>query len=416
MSQPEVENHTPHPSPEWSPTIRVVVGVFAVVLLALAAYAFRVVFVPLILGTIIAYVLTPAVRLVKRLTRLGNGLATAVVYLVLLAVIIPSAMLLIPVLVDQVVALQRQIIAVVRDLSAMGAHNIQIFGFELAVGDLLDEVSTALLTFVRSTAARLVNLVFSAARIGVLTIFTFVIAFYLTRDSEKAIATIRGLVPPAYRGDAMRLLSEIDGVWSAFLRGQVLLAVIVTGILTTVSALLGLPQPLLLGVWGGLLEFLPSIGNMIWGATAILLAILEGSTYLTVPPAVFVLLVIAAYVAFSQIDINVLIPTVIGGQVRLHPMIVLVGVIIGLSVGGVLGVALAAPTIASLRVIGRYIYAKLFGLEPFPMVGAPAAPVEEREAEAQRRAAELASRRLQVRVRRRPVRKPPRSGPSANSG
>jgi predicted PurR-regulated permease PerM len=393
-----------------------VVGVFAVVLLALAAYAFRVVFVPLILGTIIAYVLTPAVRLVKRLTRLGNGLATAVVYLLLLAVIIPAVVLLTPVFIEQLVALQRQVIALIRDLNAMGAHNIQIFGFELAVGDLVSEVSTVLLNAVRSAAAGLVGAVFNAARAGLLAVFTFVIAFYLTRDSEKVVAAIKGLVPPAYRNDAARLLGEIDAVWSAFLRGQVLLSLLVTAILTVVSALLGLPEPLLLGVWGGLLEFLPSIGNMIWGATAILLAILEGSTYLAVPPAVFVLLVIAAYAAFSQIDINVLIPTVIGGQVRLHPMIVLVGVIIGLSVGGVLGVALAAPTIASLRVIGRYIYAKLFGLEPFPMVGAPAAPVEEREAEAQRRAAELASRRAQVRVRRRPVRKPPQSGPSANSG
>jgi hypothetical protein len=59
-------------------------------------------------------------------------------------------------------------------------------------------------------------------------------------------------------------------------------------------------------------------------------------------------------------------------------MVVIIGVIIGIQVGGVLGVALAAPTIASLRVLGRYIYAKLFGLYPFPMVGPPSAPWRER--------------------------------------
>jgi hypothetical protein len=59
-------------------------------------------------------------------------------------------------------------------------------------------------------------------------------------------------------------------------------------------------------------------------------------------------------------------------------MVVIIGVIVGASVGGVLGVALAAPTIASLRVVGRYIYARMFDLEPFPMVGPPSAPFEER--------------------------------------
>ena len=63
------------------------------------------------------------------------------------------------------------------------------------------------------------------------------------------------------------------------------------------------------------------------------------------------------------------------------------GVIIGAAVGGVLGVALAAPTIASLRIIGRYLYAKLFDLDPFPMVGAPSLPRRAREREAERLAA-----------------------------
>jgi predicted PurR-regulated permease PerM len=155
-------------------------------------------------------------------------------------------------------------------------------------------------------------------------------------------------------------------VWSSFFRGQLILSLTVAVILGTVSAILGLPQPILLGIWGGLLEFLPSIGTIIWGATAILLAILRGSSYLPLPPVAFVLVVIGVYVAFAQLDINVLIPNIIGGSIRLHPIVVLLGVIVGMQIGGVLGIALAAPTIASLRVVGRYIYGMLFDLEPFP--------------------------------------------------
>ena len=64
--------------------------------------------------------------------------------------------------------------------------------------------------------------------------------------------------------------------------------------------------------------------------------------------------------------------------------IIILGVIVGASVAGVLGVALAAPTIASLRIIMRYVYANLFDLDPFPMIGAPSSPRQEREAEVER--------------------------------
>jgi predicted PurR-regulated permease PerM len=205
-----------------------------------------------------------------------------------------------------------------------------------------------------------------AARTGLVTVITAVVGFYLTRDAPKIVAWLIGLAPPDYRADFRALLTEIYKVWSSFFRGQLILCLIVGVILGTVSAVLGLPQPILLGIWGGLLEFLPSIGNMIWGVTAILLAIFSGSTTLALPPVAFVLLVLGVYVVFTQLDINVLIPNIIGGSIRLHPIVVLLGVIVGIEIGGVLGVALAAPTIASFRVIARYIYAMLFDLEPFP--------------------------------------------------
>jgi predicted PurR-regulated permease PerM len=123
---------------------------------------------------------------------------------------------------------------------------------------------------------------------------------------------------------------------------------------------------------------------MIWGITVVIIALVTGSTYLPVPNAIFALIVFGAYVAFAQFDMNFLIPNIIGRHVRLHPVVVIMGVIIGASIGGVIGVALAAPTIASLRVIIRYIYAKLFDLDPFPMVGAPSQTRAEREAELER--------------------------------
>ncbi len=375
-------------APRWSPPIKIVVIVLIIAALSVAFYLFRVIFVPLIIGSIMAYIFHPLVCRIQRLTRLPRGLATGVLYLILMILVVPIIWSLLPVAVRQISFLQKQLIDFTRYLNSVApGTTVPLAGFEVDVKRLINEATSGVTGVITSVAPESITFFFTAARTTLLAVFTLVIGFYLTRDAEKVTQWFRDLIPLQYRGDVERLLAEIDEVWTAFFRGQVTLALTVTVILTTLSYLLGLPRPLLLGVWGGLLEFLPSVGNMIWGATAIISAIVGGSTIIHMPRVLYILIVIGVYVAYSQVDINVLIPYIIGHRIRLHPVVVIGGVIVGATLGGVLGVALAAPTIACLRVIGRYVYAKLFDLEPFPMVGPPSAPPAEREAEAERMAA-----------------------------
>jgi predicted PurR-regulated permease PerM len=362
-----------------------VVGLILVAVIALALYASRIVLAPLVIGAIVAYVFQPVVRFIRRVTRLSHGAATGLTYLALLALIIPVGALLIPVLVDQLRNTQRDLIALARYVNTgLPDTSIQVLGFEFGLQELVRQITLAVTGFLTSAAAESITFVLDAAKILLLIVFTFVIGFYLTRDGAHVIGWLRGLFPPDYRRDFDALLAEIDGIWSSFLRGQVLLSLTVTVILTTVSLLLGLPQPLLLGVWGGLLEFLPSIGHAIWGFTVVVVALLEGSRYLPLPNLLFAVVVFGAYVAFTQFDLNFLIPHIIGRQVKLHPIVVILGVIVGATVGGVLGVAVAAPTIASLRVILRYLYANLFDLNPFPVLDTPPSDGAERRSEAER--------------------------------
>ena len=75
---------------------------------------------------------------------------------------------------------------------------------------------------------------------------------------------------------------------------------------------------------------------------------------------------IGLHVIYTQFDLNYLIPRIIGRSVPLPPMVVILGIVAGASLAGVMGVLLAAPSIASFRVLGRYTYASLFDLDPFP--------------------------------------------------
>ena len=98
---------------------------------------------------------------------------------------------------------------------------------------------------------------------------------------------------------------------------------------------------------------------------------LSGSSWLPIPNLWFALVVGLTYFLLQQFETLYLVPRVVGSRVRLHPAAVIVGVVAGLQLGGILGVLLAAPTIASARALLNFAYRKLFDAEPFRLIEAP---------------------------------------------
>jgi predicted PurR-regulated permease PerM len=373
--------------PRWSPTTKLVVSVMLVILAAVGVYAFRIVFIPLVVGGLLAYVIHPLVRRLSQLTHLPHGLATALVFLLLLATIVLAIAAMVPVAVEQVLYLRGELLKTADYLNNIGTQSVEVLGLQIEVQRILDEITASLTDLARTAASESLAVILNVAEVLLLTIFVVLVAFYLTLDSERILGWMRDLVPREYRADVEQLVRQIDAVWAAFLRGQLMLSAVATLIISIMASIIGLPQPLLMGLLAGLLEFLLNIGHTIWIIIALTLALLEGSTTLPVSNVVFALIVAGAHFVFVQVDLNFLVPRIIGGHIRLHPMVMILGFIVGASVAGVLGVMLAAPTIASLRVLGRYVYAQLFDLEPFPMVGPVSAPAHERRAVAERSSA-----------------------------
>jgi predicted PurR-regulated permease PerM len=136
-------------------------------------------------------------------------------------------------------------------------------------------------------------------------------------------------------------------------------------IFTVVGFIIGLPFALAMGVLAGLLEFIPTIGHAIWLITASFLAFFVGSTWISIPNWVFTLIVIGLHMIFQQFDLNYLLPRIVGRRVQLHPLVVILGVVAGALLAGVLGILIAAPTIATARVLGHYVFANLNDQDPF---------------------------------------------------
>jgi predicted PurR-regulated permease PerM len=129
---------------------------------------------------------------------------------------------------------------------------------------------------------------------------------------------------------------------------------------------LGIPGAPYLGIISGLLEIVPNIGPVIATIPAVVVALLQGSTYLRVSPLFLALLVVAFYTLVQQFENNLIVPRVLGKAMNLPPLVVMTGALVGAEVGGVLGVMLATPVIATMRDIVSYVYRKILGENPFP--------------------------------------------------
>jgi predicted PurR-regulated permease PerM len=184
------------------------------------------------------------------------------------------------------------------------------------------------------------------------SIFLIMLTFYLLKDGDRFIASTIELVPADYQSDAKRLFGALGDVWAAYLRGQLLLCLV--------------PNALLLGVLAGVLEFIPNLGPLIALIPAAFLALFSTSTtFPNLEGFVFMLVVIVVWTMLQNLESVFLVPRIIGDSLDLHPVVVMVAVLVGAAIAGALGVILAAPFVASGRVIARYLYGKLTNTNPF---------------------------------------------------
>ncbi len=381
-------------SPPWSASTKSAVAFGVLVLLVLVASKISgSVWTTLLVTLVLGYLLSPIVRFVERrvivvgspgLRRTLSVLVSWVIVLGLLGLvvglIVPATFAQLREFADELPRLAQ---SAEEDIKGWLSRPISLGDFTLVPWDelqsflapsgeagtqqgLTETLRSAVLTLADSGLGVLggaVTLVFNS-------FIALVLIFYLMRDGPAFALYVLQSVPESYRGDVERLMVELGLIWNAYLRGQLLLGTSV-GVATYFAALiLGLPQPLVLGLLAGFLEFIPNIGPTLSSIPAILFALTTPSSTFAALDAgiVYALVVALAYVVIQQVEAVFLVPRILGGSLDLHPFVVLVAILVGANLGGVLGVLLAAPTVATLRLMVRYLRGKLLDEEVFPVV------------------------------------------------
>lgn len=352
----------------WGASTKRTVVVAVLVLLALVLYRFRDVIPPLALAFLIAFILNPVVNLLVRRLRVSRTLATILVFVGL--ILVGLGVMVAPV--TAVRPIQRAVRAVeidgsrvIADVGEFFSQPIEIGEYAFDLGPVYQELSSMLTSFVGSVAEGTLDVVFGIASGAFWLVFILIAAIYLVKDADHWIRQLDSLTPPGYRDDFVRLRLQITDVWNAFLRGQLLLGLAMVVITTVVCTAVGLPYALVMGLIAGVMEFIPTLGPILALIPAVLVAFIQGSNFLPLSNLWFAVVVLVLYLVIQQIEGNLLLPRILGHSVNLHPLVVLTGVIVGASLAGILGMWLAAPMIATLRIVGRYVICRLYDRDPF---------------------------------------------------
>ena len=363
-------------SPQWGRTTKQLIAATLVVLAGLLIYSFRSILPLLIIAFLIAYILAPIVDWASTRLHIRRGLAIVLLYLIGLALLATVPAIVVPSIMDEVQALVTNLGDIInRGIAWLdGLESFEAFGYVFSVPEItipsvsleLDKAMDLLGGTISPIAGGALSVVKTVALgVGQVSLL-IVISFYLLVDADHLALAWQSIVPPVYREEIGKLLAQFNKTWNAFLRGQLVLCTAV-GIMTFVAtSTLGLRFSIALGIIAGVLEIIPSLGPTLAAIPAILLALFQGSSYLPFSNVAMAIIVTITYQVIQSIENNLLVPRIMGSTLDLHPAVVIIGVLAGVTLGGILGALLASPTLATLRHLMRYIYFKLADVDPFP--------------------------------------------------
>jgi predicted PurR-regulated permease PerM len=344
-------------SPSGPPPVRVqrwllMGGLIIVVWLTLNLFAS--ILLPFVAASGIAYVLDPPCTRLAR-AHVPRGLAALILILGLILLAFLFALLLYPLIVNQIGILVGHVPDYVRALSAFASKTIaalqQHLGPEYVDAKLSDLVSNqfgAMIGFLVSATSRLVGSGYALFSVLSLAIVTPVVGFYLLRDWPRVIAMVDSWLPRRYQGVIRAQAREVDRILSAWVRGQALCCMILAIFYALALSIVGLELGLVVGLAAGFLSFIPYVGSITGAVVAIGLAAAQFPTWEGV------LRVVVVFGVGQVLEGYVIYPRFLGDRVELPAVWVIFALFAGGAAFGFLGVMLAVPVAATVGVLARF--------------------------------------------------------------
>jgi len=338
--------------------IWIAVGSLALAFVALrVADSVRIIWLPIAFAAGLVFLLEPAVRAFERI-RIPRLVGAFIAFLGLAALIVAITALVFPLVREQAVEFAEQLpnlyVEIINWLRETGAR----FGLDIdqllsqeAIEEWLNDpanqetIQNLLLGFGAGAGQVIRGVTETIAIIGLAP----VLAIYMLIDLDKFKRNSLTLTPPRHRDEMAFVAGEVGGALGSFVRGQLLVALLV-GIASSFGMwIIDLPFWLLVGIIAGFLNLIPFLGPVVGGAIAALIALLNGDPWQAFWAVVIMVIV-------QQIDNHIITPMVQRTRVNLSPLVIVLALVIGGSVAGLLGVLVAVPVTAAIRILVGHLW------------------------------------------------------------
>ncbi len=362
-------------SPKWGSTTKLIVGLTIVGLIATMVFYFRHIIGPVLLAFILAFLLQPVAGHIHELTKISWRAVVGLIFILLFFILISLTAMTGYAIIQQAQSLIAFILRFANDLPGLIANistqqfTIGPFNFGLAQFDLVALAEQAINTIrpLIGQAGSLVSKVAaSAAGTFGWTLFTLVISYFLLSEAGQFSANLVNIEIPGYHQDVTRLGKGLARIWNAFLRGQLIICLLVIIAYYLMLTVLGARLALVIAFLAGAARFVPYVGPLVTWTVTFIVTFLQPNNYFGLEPIYYSLLVLVACLVLDQIFDNIISPKLLGQTLGVHPAGVLIAALVAARLLGLIGLVLAAPVLATINLVGRYILRKMFDLDPFP--------------------------------------------------
>ncbi len=317
---------------------------------------FRIIWTPLILAVILVYLFNP---LVERLSRrkVPRVVGGCLSYVLFGGLVVLIGFLVLPVVTSQATELGDRLPELTERLSQWVADVGDRFGVPISA-TRLESIVAEIQAWLQDPSNQEVilegigqvgEIALGVVEIVLLVLLAPVLALYILMDAPGLRQAAVGLVPENLREEVTHVSNTVAKAIGGFVRGQLLVALIV-GLLSSLGLLmLDLPFWLIVGLIAGFLNIIPFVGPWVGGILGVMTALVAGD----VSKALWVAVIFAI---IQQLDNHLISPVILRYTVKLHPVMIILALLVGGSIGGLFGVLIAVPLTAALKILISHVW------------------------------------------------------------
>ncbi|OGI09074.1 MAG: hypothetical protein A2Y40_10735 [Candidatus Margulisbacteria bacterium GWF2_35_9] len=337
----------------------ILIFIFCLLVVGYLVYKLWAIFFPVAISVIIAYLLNPLISILNKRYELNRIWGILLIYFIFFSTVGIMMYFLVPSLIREFISMYKNL-PQYKGFLQISVNNTfeKINGFfpDFSLNGL--EIVNKISKNVEVSLVQLINnlplLLKSVINFLMIIILVPFITFFLLKDGQHLKRLIYDLIPNKYYEIYRNLAYRMDRQLGNYIRGQIMDAFII-GLLSTIGlGIIGVKYFFVIGIIAGVANLIPYFGPVMGAVPAIMVTIVEKGFSLE-----SIVLIIIVFSLVQMVDNLLVQPLVVGNSVNLHPLVVMLAIMIGGSIGGLFTMLLVVPFVSIIRIFIIELYAEI---------------------------------------------------------